>query len=138
MAKTRSDIELKLFIIEKANYDYGKIKKIINAEIEKCESRIREIEAMGEEAFLSMVAKQLFGVASKGYYTSNLKKRIEELKHVKDGIDYLLEQYSKNKGWFNYVLSNYYKGYVKPMREAIEKLAKSRFNTKLLTFSFGV
>jgi hypothetical protein len=107
--------------------------KIYN--IEECERRIREIEAMSEEGFLSMVSQSLFGVASKGYYIGNFKRKIETLKMIPQRIDYLLDLWKNDKGWLEWVIKKSYKGYVKQMRAAIERLAQDRFTAKLLSFS---
>jgi hypothetical protein len=127
--------DLLLMIVEKANYSYENIHRLVKINIEECERRIREIEAMSEEAFLSMVSKSLFGVASKGYYIGNFKRKIETLKMIPQRIDYLLDLWKNDKGWLEWVIKKSYKGYVKQMREAIERLAQDRFTAKLLSFS---
>lgn len=129
-----SDVDLLLMIMEKANYEYENVRKLVQINIEGYEKRIREIEAMSEDDFLRMVSKSLFGVANKGYYTNNLKKRIEELKRIPERIDYLLDLWKNNRGWLDWVIKHSYKGAVRPMKKAIEKLALNRFNAKLTAF----
>lgn len=121
-------------VLEKANYEYEKVQKIIKAEVEELESQIHRIEEMSEEQFLREISKSLFGVANKGYYTNQKMKTVEELKLIPQQIEYFLDLCVKDKQILEWIIKNHYKGYVKRMREAIEKLAESRFNAKLLSF----
>jgi len=120
--------------MEEANYDYEKLRKVIKAKIEDLQKRIREIEQMSDEAFMEMISKSLFGVANKGYYINKLKKRISDLEHITESIDYLLDLWKNDKKMLEWVITHSYQGYTRKMRKAIERLAQSRFNAKLLSF----
>jgi hypothetical protein len=135
--KSNSYANMLLWVIQEAKYDYNNIQKLIKINVESCEQRIREIEAMSQEDFLKEVSKSIFGVGLKDYYIDKLKKRIETLKDLPSVVDHLLEMWKSEKWLLNDTLKYAYKGYVRPMKEAIEKLAQSRFNSKLPSFSHG-
>ena len=129
---TEGDILLSL--IEEANYEYDNIKKVVQAKIDECQQRINELKAMSQEQFLAEISKSIFGVGIKEYYIDNLEKRIERLKDIPDRIDGLLESWKDGKWFFNQSIK-YYKPYVRQLKQAFEKLAESRFNSKLSSFS---
>jgi hypothetical protein len=129
------DAWLILKIIEEAGYEYENIDKVIQEEIAESQNFIKQIQEMSETEFLSMVSKSLFGVASKGYYINKHKQHIQQLEQAKKSIDYLLEQYNRNPSWFEWIIKNSYRGNVKPMKEAIKKLAQTKFNNKLTAYT---
>lgn len=135
--KSNSYADMLLWAIQEAKYDYDNIQKLVKINIDGWEQRIREIEAMSQEEFIAHISKSIFGVANKDYYIGNYKKRIEELKALPERIDHLLDMWKNEKIWFDWTLKNVYKGYVRPMKKALEKLAESKFNSKLPSFSMG-
>jgi len=125
-----------LALIEEANYNYDNIRKVVQAKIDECQKQIDELKAMSQEQFLAMISKSLFGVAMKEYYIDRLEKRIESLKAIPEHIDHLLEYWRDSRGYFDDSIK-YYKPYVRQLKQAFEKLAISRFNSKLPSFSNG-
>lgn len=123
-----------LALIEEANYNYDNIKKVVQAKIDECQQRINELKAMSQEQFLAEISKSIFGVGIKEYYIDNLEKRIERLKDTPDRIDGLLESWKDGKWFFNQSIK-YYKPYVRQLKQAFQKLAESKFNSKLSSFS---
>jgi len=137
MAKYNSGADLLLWAIREAKFDYDNIQKLVKINIEGCEERIRKIEAMSQEEFMAYISRSIFGVANKDYYITDNKKRIEELKALPERIDHLLKMWRDEKSWFDWTLKNVYKGYVRQLKQAFEKLATNRFNSKLPSFSNG-
>jgi len=123
-----------LALIEEANYDYNNIKDIVEKKIEECQKQINELKAMSQEQFLAMISKWMFGVAMKEYYIDRLEKKIENLKTLTEHIDHLLEYWRDSRSYFNDSIK-YYKPYVRQLKQAFEKLAISKFNSKLPSFS---
>jgi len=135
MAKCNSGADLLLWVIQEAKFDYDNIQKLVKINIEGCEERIKEIEAMSQEQFLAHISKSIFGVASKDYYIGNLRRRIETLKDIPQVIDSLLHSWNSERWLFNDTLKHAYKGYVRQLKQAFEKLGQNRFNSKLPSFS---
>jgi len=125
-----------LALIEEANYDYENIEDIVEKRIEECQKQIDELKVMSQEQFLAMISKSMFGVAMKEYYIERLEKRIESLKALPEHIDSLLEYWRDSKHYFNESIK-YYKPYVRQLKQAFERLAQNRFNSKLPSFSIG-
>jgi len=125
-----------LALIEEANYQYDNIEEVVQAKIDECQKRIDELKAMSQEQFLAMISKSIFGVAMKEYYVGNLEKKIESLKALPEHIDNLLDYWRDSKWLFDQSIK-FYKPYVRELKQAFERLAISRFNSKLSSFSFG-
>ena len=122
-----------LSLIEEANYNYDNIRKVVQAKIDESQQRINELKAMSQEQFLKEISKSIFGVGIKEYYIDNLEKKIEHLKDLPDRIDGLLESWKDGKWFFNQSIK-YYKPYVRQLKQAFQKLAESKFNSKLSLF----
>jgi len=129
-----SEGALLLSIIEEANYEYDNIRKIVQGKIDECQKQIDGLRAMSQEQFLAMISKWMFGVAMKEYYIDRLEKKIENLKTLTEHIDHLLEYWRDSRSYFNDSIK-YYKPYVRQLKQAFEKLAMNRFNSKLPSFS---
>lgn len=126
-----------LALIEEANYQYDNIEEVIQAKIDECQKQIDELKAMSREQFLQMLSRSMFGVAMKEYYINRLEKRIERLKELPENIDNLLEYWRDNRFVFNESMK-FYKPYVRQLKQAFQKLAGSKFNSKLSSFSTWV
>jgi len=124
-----------LALIEEANYEYRNIRKVVQAKIDECQKQIDELKAMSQEQFLAMISKSMFGVAMKEYYINRLEKRIENLKALPEHIDHLLEYWRTSRNGYFQDSIKYYKPYVRQLKQAFQKLAESRFNSKLSSFS---
>jgi hypothetical protein len=112
-----------LGVIREADYDFSRVDRVVGDLIAKYEDRIREIEVMSDEEFYAVVSKDIFGVFSKGFYIAKFKRCIEQLKQVRESVEYLVMLYRENPKLFNWVLKQSYQGCVREMRKAIEKLA---------------
>jgi len=119
-------------VIENAKYDYVNIRKLVRINIKDLEKRIAAVQAMSETEFITYVSQSIFGVAIKEYYIKQCKRQIETWKGIPQRVDYLLGLWRDEKEIFNVVIKSSYKGVVRPMKKAIEKLAQSRFNAKLV------
>jgi len=126
-----------LALIEEANYNYDNIRKVVQAKIDEAQKQIDELKAMSQEQFLAMISKSMFGVAMKEYYINRLEKRIENLKALPEHIDHLLQYWRTSRNGYFQDSIKYYKPYVRQLKQAFQKLAESRFNSKLSSFSMG-
>ena len=129
------EIDIFLNILKEANYNLERVAEIVSAKVQECERRINEIKNMPYERFLALVSRSIFGVASKGYYINALRKRIEILKRIPERIQYLLKLHENDKQLLNWTLKHSYKGYVREMRRAIQRLAENSLNHKLADFA---
>jgi len=126
-----------LALIEEANYQYDNIDEVVQSRINECQKQIAELKAMSQEQFLAMISKSMFGVAMKGYYIERLEKKIEKLKELPENIDNILEYWRDSKHYFNESMKCY-KPYVRELKQAFQRLAQSKFNSKLSSFSLWV
>lgn len=126
---------LELVFIQKGNYEYDKIIEAIDKEIEDLERRIVELKNMPIQEFMKMIARRMFGVASKDFYIMNYRKTINTLIEIKRSIDYMIDLYQNDRRWFEWVLTHSYKGKVREMRRAIQKIVENKQTRKLTVFA---
>ena len=125
-----------LSVIEEANYDYHRIDEIVERRIQRLQDLIKSIKEMTEGDFIRWVSQSLFGVALKSYYIAKYEKLIEAYKGVKASIDYYTELYVENPKMLGILLKQRrdYKGWIRELKEAIRRVARTRYNLKISQF----
>ena len=135
-ATRRSPKPLILTVIEEANYDYHRIDEIIKHRTQRLRDLIESIKQMTEEEFIRWVSQSLFGVALKSYYIAKYEKLIKTYEGVKASIDYYTELYVENPEMLGILLKQRrdYKGWIRELKEAIRRVARTRYNLKISQF----
>lgn len=123
--------KLILSLIEEAEYDLEKIKNLVDEKILVLENRLVRIKFMGDEEFLELISKTIFGIASKEYYISIICSEIKMLKEITKKIEYYLRLNKENRKLFDYLIRRSFKGNVRRAKKAFNKLAENTFTKKL-------
>ena len=135
-ATRRSPKPLILSVIEEANYDYHRIDEIVEHRTQRLRNLIESIKQMTEEEFIRWVSQDLFGVALKSYNIAKYEKLIKAYRGVKASIDYYTELYMENPEMLGILLKQRkdYKGWIRELKEAIRRVARTRYNLKISQF----
>ena len=135
-ATRRFSKPLILSVMEEANYDYHRIDEIIEKRTKNLRETMLKIKQMTHEEFLKWISSDLFGVALKGYYIAKYENRLKELEGVKASIDCYTELYIKNPQRLDSLLKlrRDYKGWIRELKEAIRRVARTRYNLKISQF----
>ena len=85
------------------------VKKITN-ELERNKQKILK---MSEEQFMQVISRDIFGVASKSFYTGKIDRDIDSLENIVDRVEYLVEQRCEGSTATGYTEKETFKGRMK-------------------------
>ena len=95
------------------------LKSSVNKLTDKLEKNKLKILKMPEEKFRQAISRDIFGVASKSFYTSRIDKDINSLENIVDRVEYLVSLRCEGSMSSDYIEREAFKG---RMREGISLL----------------
>jgi uncharacterized protein YjiS (DUF1127 family) len=131
MGRRSKNLKMFLNIVEEANFDYDKVKETITARVKQYQRNLKELSQMSDEQFTNQTSNAVFGIASRTYWESRDRETVQELEEAIELIDHFMDLWKNDRRMLEWVIRHSYAGSMKRVARAINKLAESRFNSRL-------